>query len=320
MQAIFSFTLCAFLLVAFMASSSAKPTLDRQTWDFNYFQKTGKRKMPENSLVCGGYTRTYNVHLPPQYNASGKFPVILAFHGGMGTAKGMARVSRLNRLANERGVIVVYPQGMNNHWQDGRNLAMKDSVDDVAFISKLLNKLFQDYSIDKSRVYATGISNGGFFAQRLACEMPDKFAAVASVAASRLVGMKYSPKRPIPIMFMLGTEDPLVPWAGGTIKGTTKDKENVYSGEQTLAYWLKTNHCSTVPNKFIDLKPDDGTHFVANSYKPMRGTSEVIFCKIEGGGHCWPGGVQYLPKFFVGTTSAVKGNEIIYDFFSQHHL
>jgi polyhydroxybutyrate depolymerase len=276
--------------------------------------------MIHGSIESGGLTRHYYVHLPPNYKKNRSVPLILAFHGGLGRPSGMAKISRLNELADEKGLIIVYPEGDNRHWQDGRNFKEKGSIDDVAFIADLLSKLSRSYAIDRKRVYGTGISNGGFFAQRLACEMPDKLAAVASIAATRLMGMSYGPRRAVPIMFVLGTEDPLVPWKGGFVATRFQESAPLYSGDQTIAFWIKYNQCSSAPKVLADLKPGDGTHCLVQSYSPLQGTGEVVLAKVEAGGHCWPGGPQYLPRFLVGKASTANVNQLIYAFFTRHHL
>jgi polyhydroxybutyrate depolymerase len=272
------------------------------------------------SIKSGGLPRQYLVHLPPDYSTAKRSPLILAFHGGLGSASGMVRISKLNELADVKGAVVVYPEGIERHWQDGRKFGNKGTIDDVAFCRDLLAKLSQDYTIDPKRIYAIGLSNGGFFVQRLACEMPDKIAAVASVAASQLIGMNYRARQPVPIIFVLGTLDPIVPWAGGVVNGTAEGDERVYSADDTVAKWIKADHCAPTSKIIFEQKPGDETHFIATSYRSPTNDSEVVLCKVEGGGHCWPGGVQYLPRIFIGRTSSVKANLLIYDFFARHHL
>jgi polyhydroxybutyrate depolymerase len=267
-----------------------------------------------------GITRRYLVHLPPGHNNGALLPLILAFHGGTGTAEGMPRMCRLNPTADLRGYIVVYPEGIHKHWQDGRIYREGSSVDDVAFIADLIAKLSREYPIDQRRIYATGISAGGFFSQRLACEMPDKIAAAAPVVATRVKNLTWSPRAPIPMMFVLGTNDPLVRWNGGVLKGTALVPAETCSADETLRFWINEDHCYSDPVILRDVRPGDGTHLIAKSYKANQGTEEVVFCKVEGGGHCWPGGPQYLPQSFVGKATAAPINDLLCDFFDRHHL
>lgn len=173
------------------------------------------------SLVVGGLTRSYLGHLPAGYDGSRPVPLLLALHGGGGQAKGMNGLTHLNKIADERGFLVVYPDGYKLHWGDGRGISPseRDGVDDVAFISMLIDHLEGQYKIDQRRIYATGISNGGFFAERLGCDLAGRLAGIASIAATLSVYLDQhcQPARPISFLLFQGTGDPLVPWQGGEV-------------------------------------------------------------------------------------------------------
>jgi len=136
--------------------------------------------------------RYYTLHVPPSYHGKRPFPVVLNFHGGGGNPKTQRHISRMDASADRHGFIVVYPQGTNKKnklikgytWNAGGccGWAQENKVDDVAFTEALLDSLQADFSIDKKRVYATGISNGAIMSFRLACEMSDRIAAIAPIA------------------------------------------------------------------------------------------------------------------------------------------
>ncbi|HEY9713379.1 MAG TPA: PHB depolymerase family esterase, partial [Chroococcales cyanobacterium] len=164
-----------------------------------------------------GATRLYRVHIPSTYDRSRATPVVLAFHGLGMNSLAMLAMSGLNGLSDRKGFIVVYGEGINNRWNDGSG-----GVDDIGYVSTVLYKLSRLANIDSRRVYACGISNGGFFAQRLACNLPDKIAAIAVVASTMMAGAHMAGSYRMPAVFFLGTEDPLLPWDDGRSKALGK--------------------------------------------------------------------------------------------------
>jgi polyhydroxybutyrate depolymerase len=233
----------------------------------------------------------------------------------------------LNRLSDKEGFIVVYPDGIEKHWNDGREnvnyRAHREKIDDVGFISALIDHLAKQYHTDVKRVYATGVSNGAMMSFRLACELSEKISAVAPVAGSMPENMpsKCTPSRPIPVLMISHTEDPLVPWGGGEIRFGLRRFGRVLSVGETVTFWATHNQCSSPPN--ITWGPDkdskDGTRVRKESYHPCRESSEVVLYAIEGGGHTWPGGDQYLPEWIIGKTSRdIDANEVIWSFFKRH--
>ncbi|HEU5370452.1 MAG TPA: PHB depolymerase family esterase, partial [Ktedonobacterales bacterium] len=153
------------------------------------------------SLSSGGLTRTYQGHLPSSYDGVKALPLVLALHGHGGDGQGMLRLTHLNRIADQHGFIVVYPDGYQKSWADGRGATEADQagVDDVGFLSALIDALANQYKVDQKRVYVTGISNGGFMSERLACDLSNKVAAVAAVAATMPTGLaaRCAPQEPV---------------------------------------------------------------------------------------------------------------------------
>jgi polyhydroxybutyrate depolymerase len=270
------------------------------------------------SLQHDGVVRTYLLHLPPAYSGEDGLPVLFVFHGGGGEGKGMARVTHVSDIADERGFIAVYPDGINNNWNDGRP-EVHPGVDDVGFISALIEELKREYHIDARRVYSTGISNGGMFSLRLACELSDKIAAVAPVAAlmGEVLSGACSPPRPVPVMFVMGTDDPLVPWEGGRVGTEKLDRGRALSAADSVSFWVAVDGCSETPvvTYLPDAVPGDGTRIRRETYAGGRDGSEVVMLVVEGGGHTWPGGEQYAREMVIGVTSLdIDAGEVIWDF------
>lgn len=288
----------------------------------NGWSGAGKPLLRE--IDVAGVKRQYYIYKPE--SAKTPAPLVLAFHGGGGTAAGVDKCAGgLARVADEEGFIVVFPDGIDKHWNDGRPDISKTNYDDVGFISKLIDELKGENLIDGSRVYATGISNGGFFSQYLAIQLPNKIAAVASVAASVSKVSLDLNVSPVPIMLLLGTEDTLVPWDGGSIGGKLlrRKRGEVLSGRQSLEFWLQKNRNTAQPAcaKIPDRNQTDGSQVLIEQYGAPGSSNEVVFYEIRGGGHTWPGGQQYLPKAVVGPVCRdFNGNKAIWNFFEKHAL
>ncbi len=279
--------------------------------------------MLSGRLIYQGQVRTYNVHLPSGYDRSRSWPLVLAFHGGYGSGKRIARNTGFNEVADREGFIVVYPDGIDRHWNDGRGTVNTD-IDDVGFVSDLIDRLVKFRNVDPSRIYATGISNGGQFTQRLACEMSDKIAAFAAVASTFPAALKpnCNPKNPVAMLMINSPEDPLVPWKGGEGRGLGGQ---ILSVPETVEFWRKHNGCSSVAQTqaLQRIAPSDGTEVKMSSYSGRGSCSraEVILYTIEGGGHTWPDGRENGPASRVGRTSRqLKGSQAIWNFFKRHSL
>jgi polyhydroxybutyrate depolymerase len=284
------------------------------------------------SIVAGGLQRTFRLYVPASHDRTRPVPLVIALHGGGGTGAGMERLTTggLNRLAGRDGFVVVYPDGVERHWNDGRGIAQyrshRDNIDDVGFVNALVDHLVRTQAIDRRRVYAAGISNGGLLAQRLARELAPRITAVGVVAISMSdkIAQMRPPARPISVLIMPGTDDPLVPWNGGEIASLLgRDHGRVLSVAQTVSAWTTHNRCPGKPDvtREPDRDPGDGTRVRREIYAPCAEGTEVALYVIEGGGHGWPGGWPYLPERIIGRTSRdIDANEVLWAFFKRHAI
>lgn len=267
------------------------------------------------SLKSGGYERSYRLYIPANLDAAKKHPLFMVLHGGGGTGKGMRRLTGycFEKRSAAQGGLVVYPDGLEKNWNDYRGdrsrRAQRENIDDVAFLKAVVAEISARYPVDPARVYASGLSNGAMMSYTLACRAADVFAAVAAVAGSmpENLAAACSPSRPVPVMIINGTQDPLVRWGGGDVTGPLGRAKlgRVLPVEKTRDFWLKADVCRAERAAFSrkDDNPDDGTSLAREFYADCAGGSAVDFVKVEGGGHTWPGGLQYLPRFIIGKTS-----------------
>ncbi len=274
-------------------------------------------------VQADGRERTYDLHVPASYDGTKDVPLLVALHGRLGTGSGQQKLAHLDQVSDERGFLVVYPDGLERSWADGRGgtPADRNGVNDVRFISALIDKLESKYKVDRARIYATGMSNGGFMSGRLACDLSERIAAVAIVGASLSgsVAANCHPAKPISVLLIQGTEDPLVPVAGGEL-GHGSAGGVVLSHDAALERFVAANHCAREPKKeHIADKAGDGTNLDVTTYVSCAGGSEVAGYVVNGGGHTWPGGLQYLPVAFIGkTTQNLDGSNAIWEFLSRH--
>jgi polyhydroxybutyrate depolymerase len=278
----------------------------------------------DETMPSGGRERTYHVHLPPDARTGGARPLVLVFHGGGGTGLGAARLYRFHQLADARGFLVVYPDGMYRRWNDGRNPTGERwlntlPLDDVTFISALIDRLRAEFPIDSRRVYATGMSNGGIFSHRLGCELSGKIAAIAPVAGTIAApeAPRCAPEAPLSVIEWHGTDDRFVPYGGGDILGRPA-AGRVLSVEETVALWARLNGCAggVRQSNLAPLDAADPTRVRRSTYGTCHLGSEVTLYTIQGGGHTWPG---TAPLPLLGATSRqINATQVIWEFFERH--
>lgn len=269
-------------------------------------------------LEVDGFNRRYLLRTPSSYDGSQELPLVIAMHGRLGNARSMARSSGFDELMDQAGFIAVYPDGYRRSWADGRGGGPADEagVDDVAFFDALLEAVVDEVRVDPTRVYLAGISNGGMMAQLLACERTESLTAVASIIASmpEVVHGGCTPRAPVSMLLMNGTEDPLVPYEGGAV-----DSDNqgvVLSTDATIAYWVEHDGCGGDPEEWDLDEADDGTAIHHQRWAGCQAGTAVELYQIIGGGHTWPGGPQYAKEDRIGTVSQeLVAAETIWTFF-----
>ncbi|MBI1770554.1 MAG: esterase [Bacteroidetes bacterium] len=249
-----------------------------------------------------GEQREYIVHLPINLNSQKKHALLLVFHGGGGTAKNSLSFFGFNQVADTAAFIVVYPNGIKKGWNDGR-LIRKHNHNDIGFIRQLIDQLGKDYPVDEKRVFATGISNGGFFSFALGFHLADKIRAIAPVCATipEDILKSSTPAKPVSLLLINGTQDPLVPYNGGKVGGKWLNRGQCTSTDETVNKFIEVNQCNP-PATQTSLPDRDLTDECTTKKYSYRCANEnqVHLIRIEGGGHTWPGGKQYLGKRLVG--------------------
>ena len=269
-------------------------------------------------LSHGNERRTYWTYLPAGISANAAVPLVFVLHGSAGSGEDMIAITQhgFEKIADKEKFIVVYPDALERRWneQDG-------TADDAGFLLAIAGKLAAESLIDKKHIFIAGISNGGMMAQRLACEHADRIAGIATVAGTlpEKLARVCKPSRPVPALIIHGTADPIVPWNGGPVAGFAEFGV-VLSGLDTVAVWTANNRCrgAAVTTTLADRDPQDGTRIRMERYADCAVGGSVSLIVVEGGGHTWPGGFQYLPERFIGrTTREIDANQVIWDFFRQ---
>ena len=263
-------------------------------------------------ITVDGIKRSFVSYIPEHAGAS-QMPLVISLHGGFATPLGQFHLADFRPLADRDKFIVICPAS-KHIFHDGRD---NKGIDDVKFIDQIITYAIDVYHADPQRVYVTGISNGGFLTSRLACELSNKIAAIAVVAASMDIGEGYAPLKPMPVIYMHGSADPVFKTAGGKKFG-----RELYSQQNMLKLWAGLDKCNPKPTvSTIPDKANDGTSIVKEEYINPNTGFKVIGYTIIGGGHTWPGGWQYLPQFIVGkTTRNLNACDVIWRFFKEYKL
>jgi polyhydroxybutyrate depolymerase len=286
-------------------------------------------KLPEQrtvNLTVDGYDRSFIVYLPLGYNNAGKMPLLFVIHGGSGTPEGMIRLADFRSIADKEKVVLVYPAGYQRNWNDGRPTTPNQlGINDVGFFNRMCDYMVANHSVDAGKIYATGISNGGFMSSRLGCELSNRISAIAVVAATieaTSVSPNCNPGRAVPAIYIHGTNDPLVPFTGGLMTAGGTAGGTILSHFQAVERWVGLNRCNASP-VMTDL-PDianDGMTVKQRVYSGGTNGSEVVGYVVLNGGHTWPQGFQYLSESVIGPTSQdMNANEVIWAFFKRFRL
>ncbi|HEV2035134.1 MAG TPA: PHB depolymerase family esterase [Candidatus Dormibacteraeota bacterium] len=275
-------------LIGIAACSQSTPALP---------SRSSRSPAQTGSITFAGGARTYVLFQPLSLDPKQLAPLVIALHGYTVDKTWMEGTTHFDTLAEKAGFEVVYPQGTGNSWNAG-SCCGNNKNDDVGFIKALIDKLVRTAHIDPKRVYATGMSNGGFMAQRLACELSAQITAVASVSGS-LVTESCNPSRAISVLEIHGTEDQTVPFQGGPIAGIGALPPTI----SLMKRWASLDGCAAAP---AVTQSGITTRYV---WTPCRDGSSVVLDAIAGGGHSWFG-----PEAMPGSPDATQ---TVWDFFSK---
>lgn len=240
------------------------------------------------TILHDGLTREYILYIPASYNPATPSPLVLSFHGYTSNAQSNFNYTQFNSIADTAGFILIHPQGTllagKTHWNVG-GWTLSSTVDDVGFVSALLDSISNTYNIDQDRIYSTGMSNGGYMSFLLSCQLSNRIAAIASVTGS-MTPQTYNscnPLHPTPILQIHGTADGTVPYSGNPI--WTKSIDDV------LQYWVNYNNCNSSPTltSVPNTNTSDGSTVDHIVYSAGDNCVSTEHFKVYNGDHDWPG-------------------------------
>lgn len=271
------------------------------------------------SIPVDGRWRTYTLILPENYSTGSDFALVIAMHGGGGDADQFESTSKLTEKARASGFMVVYPEGVRSNgllglrtWNAGGccEYAMDNNIDDVNFLSLLVDHLVVTYKINPKKVYATGHSNGGMMSYRLACELSDKIAAIVVSGCTMVVTRDCLPSRPVPVMHLHSILDSRVPYLGGI------GISNVYYPpvDSGLMVWSGINGC--LKKAVVLINNND---YKLTQWSDCQGQVTIQYYLTRDGGHGWPGGQAGGP-FSDTPSKVINANDLLWGFFSQYQL
>jgi len=245
----------------------------------------------------------------------GPQPTVIVLHGALGTGEGYARRTGFAQAANARGFAAVFPDGLDRQWHDGRRGA-PDGPDDVAFLKALVARLVADGVADPRRVYLAGISNGGMMTFTMACKASPLFAGIATVIANMPEGIGPCSPRPIPVVMINGTADPMVPYRGGEV-GLRGGRGEVWSVERTIEFFAGLDGCRKPQSEDLPHRdPADGTRVKRIAWSGCRPGTSVTLYQVEGGGHALPGQRSLAPRLLGPSNGDIDAASVILDAFA----
>jgi polyhydroxybutyrate depolymerase len=209
-------------------------------------------------------------------------------------------------------------QGQDPQSQDPSEDRRAAPADDIAFFNQMLDQMGTKFSVDPSRIYAAGLSEGGFMSLRVGCALSDRIAAVAALGAAMPKTMICVPTRPVPLVMVNGTSDPIVPYGGGTEHNRNL---SVISVEDSAKAWARIDRCAEKPDKSKLSPQKGGMETKVDTYNGCQHDVQVVLYSVKGAGNTWPGGEQYEAEKTIGKTSQdLNANEVIWSFFVTRTL
>jgi polyhydroxybutyrate depolymerase len=289
------YTTVILLFTGFVFSSSAQQTINA-------------------SITHDGIERDYILYVPEIYDGSTAVPLVLNFHGFGSSASQQMFYGDFRDIADTEGFLLVHPEGTtligNQFWNVGFP-GLSSTIDDVGFTEALIDELATLYTIDLDRVYATGMSNGGFMSFLLACQLSEKIAAVASVTGSMTQDTfdDCNAQLPTPVLQIHGTEDDVVSYNENNLSLPIPD---------VISYWVDHNNCETTPTTTTlpDVDVSDGSTIEYSVYEDGDNGITTEHMKVIGGGHTWPGSILNS----AGTNQDIDASMEIWLFFSRYDI
>lgn len=273
------------------------------------------------SIRSSGQEREYLLYVPRSYDPTRPTPLVVSLHGAALWPATQMAATGWNALAEAHGFLVVYPSGTTLRGAGTSALPFRvwhlgpDPVSSAngRFIADLIDTLAATYNVDPNRIYANGLSNGGRMVFGLSCTLADRLAAVGTVAAAQDTPLSWCARaRPVPLINVHGTADPLVPYEGGRKLVSPRPFTAVSTW---TANWARRNQCAPVP--VASAVAEDVTRL---EYTACAADAAVVLYSVRGGGHAWPGGKPF-PAWLVGrTTRSIDATSLMWDFFRQHPL
>ncbi|AQT81096.1 esterase [Mycolicibacterium litorale] len=264
---------------------------------------------PPGVLTFGDLQRTYIVHVP-----SGRPKgLVLNLHGAGQTGHDQEMLTNYDAVADQHGFVVAYPDGIDLSWADGRGASTPDrqGVDDVGFLAALIDRVNRDYGLPPGPVFVTGMSAGAFMTNRLACDRADLIAAIAPVSGTLGSAVPCNPSRPVSVLAVHGTADPVVPYNGGPMVGRGGPSD-IVSAPAMADRWRSIDTCPTPV-------ADNASGVDRLRATGCAGGTDVSFVSITGGGHTWPSGRFALPAAMVGPTDfTFDASQASAQFFAAH--
>ena len=290
-------------------------------------------------IIFNDEIRSYIIHIPINYDDSVAVPLVLNFHANRCCSFTQMFISKFNDKSDEEGFIVVYPNGhfdMQYFWWSMKKTGIfclimgyryfnawdyiNANVDDIAYVKKIISDIKNEYNINNSRIYATGLSGGGLMSYRLGAELSDVFAAIAPVGAS--IGGRYwiddsidthfpiyvipDPENPMPVIVFHGMKDKILPYEGIEDKGFGKCFISV---NESVDFWVENNNCDPTPEIIIG----DSGNIIKRTYSNCDNNCDVILYSIVNTGHEWFGGPR--PIF---SPCEICATDLIWAFFEAH--
>lgn len=285
----------------------------------------------DESIVMGSgsakLTRTFIVHVPPGFDGKARVPVVIMLHGAGGSGANAITETGWDVKADREGFVAVFPDGTPPHpllparfllnprlWNDGsgRGASGLEQVDDLGFISAMIEFLEAHYCADPARIYCTGFSNGASMAFSVGLNLSDRIAAIAPVSG-HLWYRNQTLAYPVPLLFIVGTEDPLNPIDGGNVKLPWATTEYHPPIDDALKEWERMLGCGPQ----VETARGKGVREI--TYDQCAKGGEVVYYRVRGLGHIWPGGKNSLPEKWVGQPSdRLDATDVIWDFFKAH--